>query len=78
MSKVLILYYSTYGHIEKMAEAVAGWLLRAKRYPSPGAPAYRERLAADSCLFSRLRASAAALIAPITFNRFGLGAIESA
>jgi NAD(P)H dehydrogenase (quinone) len=23
MSKVLILYYSAYGHIEKMAEAVA-------------------------------------------------------
>ena len=24
MAKVLVLYYSSYGHIEKMAEAVAG------------------------------------------------------
>jgi flavorubredoxin len=25
MTKVLVLYYSSYGHTERMAEAVAGW-----------------------------------------------------
>ena len=44
MSKVLVLYYSAYGHIEKMAEAVAegaravpGTEVTIKRVPRPGA-----------------------------------------
>ena len=31
MSKVLVLYYSTYGHIETMAQAVAEGLERKKQ-----------------------------------------------
>jgi multimeric flavodoxin WrbA len=46
MTRVLVLYYSSYGHIEKMANAVAG-----------GAREGGLRLSSDVCLNLRLKRS---------------------
>ena len=50
MSKILVLYYSAYGHIEKMAEAVAegahvvpGTQVTIKRVPQPSRPKWTRR-----------------------------------
>jgi NAD(P)H dehydrogenase (quinone) len=45
MAKVLVLYYSSYGHIERMAEAVAEGVRSVKgaRRPSNGCPSWCPR-----------------------------------
>ena len=52
MAKVLVLYYSTYGHLETMAQAVAegarstGATVDVKRVPETVPPVIATRLAA--------------------------------
>jgi len=38
MSKLLVLYYSSHGHIEQMAEAIAAWKDKREGEFAPLAP----------------------------------------